>query len=166
MRFPKGALNAGRFGRIEIERPGRKPSRSIVTISSRVKNSAGMSARLSVAKRLRATADRRRQYVAVAYIRKFERVDQWLVSGDQRIRKMLVHGMSRNRERTLGSSCGILFKEVQRPLVENPFGPLPPEQSGVMEALENISFAERKHGVGIQQRDTEVCELYHDVSNS
>ena len=38
-------------------------------------------------------ADRRRQDMAAVGIGKFERPDRWLVSGDQRLRKMLVHGM-------------------------------------------------------------------------
>ena len=41
-----------------------------------------------------------------------------------------------------------------------------PEQSGVVEAQENVSLAERKQDVRIQQGDTTVRELYQDASNS
>ena len=102
--------------------------------------------------------------MAVVGIRKVERPDQWLVSGDQRLRKMLVHGMALGADTRFERR--FLFEEVQRPLIENPFGPSPPEQSGVMEAQENVSLAERKQDVRIQQGDTTVDELYQDASNS
>ena len=79
-----------------------------------------------------ATADRRRQDVAVVGIRKFERPDQRFVSRDQRLREMLAHGMSLGTDASF--KMRLLFEETQRPLVEKPFGPSRPEQSGVLEA--------------------------------
>ena len=113
---------------------------------------------------LRAAADCRRQDVAVVGIGKFERPDQRLVSGDQRLRKMLAHGMSLGADTSF--KMRLSFEEVHRPLVENPFGPSRPEQSGVVEAQENVSLAERIQDVGIEEGDTTVRELYQDASNS
>ena len=48
------------------------------------------------------------------------------------------------------------FEEVQRPLIENSLGPSRPEQSGVVEAQENVPLAERKQDVRIQQADAPV----------
>ena len=113
---------------------------------------------------LRAATDGRRQDMAIVGIRQFKRLDQWLVSGDQRFRKMLAHGAPLRADAWL--KMRLLFEEVQRPLVENPFGPSRPEQSGVVEAQENVSLAEREEDVRIQQGDTAVREMHQDASNS
>ena len=164
VRLPQGAQHAKRFGGIEIERPGQKPvgvDRLDIELPDDLGRKVGQVVGENI---LRAAADRRRQDVAVVRIRKFERPDQRLVSGDQRLRKMLAYGMP------LGANTPfkmrLLFEEVQRPLVENPFGPSRPEQSGVMEAQENVSLAKRKQDVRIQQGDTTVRELFQDASNS
>ena len=113
---------------------------------------------------LRAAADRRGQDMAVVGVRKFERLDQRLVPGDQRLREMFVHGMPLGADTSF--EMRLSFEQVHRPLLENSFGPLRPEQSGVVEAQENVSLVERKQDVRIQQGDTMVGKLYQDASNS
>ena len=164
VRLLKGAQHAKRFGGIEIVRPGQKPvgvDRLDIEASEDLGRKVGQVVGDDI---LCAAADRRRQDVAVVGIRKFERPDQRLVSGDQRLRKMLVHGIALGADAAF--KMRLLFEEVQRPLVENPFGPSRPEQSGVVEAQENVPLAERKQDVRIQQGDTTVRELRQDASNS
>ena len=102
--------------------------------------------------------------MAIVGIRKFERPDQRLVPGDQCLGKMLVHGMPLGADTRF--KMRLSFKQVQGPFVENLLGPSRPEQSCVVEAQENVSLAERKQDVRIQQGDTTVRELYQDASNS
>ncbi len=73
---------------------------------------------------LRAAADCRRQDVAVVGIGKFERPDQRLVSGDQRLRKMLAHAC--RWERTLRSRCGFRSRRFTVHSSRIPFGPSRP----------------------------------------
>lgn len=78
---------------MEIERPGQKPvGADCLDIQSRegIGRKVGQIVGDDV---LRTAADRRRQDMTFVGIGKFERPDQWLVSGDQRFRKMHVHGM-------------------------------------------------------------------------
>ena len=164
VRLPKGAQHAKRLGGIEIERPRQKPVR-VDRFDIEPREDPGRKVGQVVGDDvLRAAADRRCQDVAVVRIRKFERSDQRFVSGDQRLRKMLAHGVPLGADTRF--KMRLLFKEVQRPLVENSFGPSRPEQSGVVEAQENVSLAERKQDVGVQKGDTRVRELRQDASNS
>ena len=164
VRLPKGAQHAKRLGGIEIERPRQKPV-SVDRLDIEPREDIGRKVGQIVGDDvLRAAADRRRQDVAVVGIRKFERPDQRLVSGDQRLRKMLAHGTPLGADTRF--KMRLSFKQVQCPFVENPLGPSRPEQSCAVEAQENVSLAERKQDVRIQQGDTTVRELYQDASNS
>ena len=164
VRLPKGAQHAKRVGGIEIECPRQKAvgvDRLDIELREDIGRKVGQVVGDDI---LRAAADRRRQDMAVVGIRKLERPDQGFVPGDQGLRKMLAHGMPLGADTPfkIRLSC----EEVHRPLVENLFGPSRPEQSGVVEAQENVSLAEWKQDVGIQQGDTTVRELYQDASNS
>ena len=77
---------------------------------------------------------------------------------------MFAHGLPLGADAPL--KMRLLFKKIQRPLVENPFGPSRPEQSGVVEAQKDVPLAEGKQDVRIQQGDTTVRKLRQDASNS
>ena len=61
---------------------------------------------------------------------------------------------------------GLLIQQVTRPFLEDLFGPSRPEQTGVIEAQENVPLPEGKQDVRIEENDEPVGDVFQEASNS